>query len=106
MTYTKGKWDWQLFGDTYYLTAQHGMREIIIGAINHPEFSIPVPAMNYNGKLQVVDKNHPNAKLISKAPEMHEALKGVFISTKQGVGISKRKLDKIESLINEIESCQ
>ena len=100
MKYTKAKWDWQLFGDTYYLTAQHGMREIIIGAINHPEFEMPVPAMNYDGRLQVIDPDHPNAKLISKAPEMYEALKDLIQRYPNSEWITLRLSD----IIKEIES--
>jgi hypothetical protein len=72
--YTLGPWMWQLFGDTYSLTAQHGMREIIVGAINHDKMRYPVVAMNKNGILSDIDPDHPNAKLIAAAPEMLEAL--------------------------------
>ena len=68
--FTKGKWEWQLFGDNYLLTAQHGMREIIIGAIMHPEMDYPVVGMNNDGLLRVIDKDHPNAKLIAAAPDL------------------------------------
>lgn len=74
MKHTKGEWAWQLFGDTYMLAAQHGKREIIIGAIKAPKFNYPVPAMSNNGILKLVDKDHPNAKLIAAAPDLLEAL--------------------------------
>ena len=68
--HTKGPWAWQLFGDTYSLTAQHGNREIIIGAIEHPKMGYPVVGMNDDGIMEVVDKLHPNAKLVAAAPEL------------------------------------
>ncbi len=73
MTHTKGEWAWQLLGDCYYLIAQHGGREVIIGAIEHPDFKHPVPAMNYKGILREVDNTHPNAKLIAAAPDLLKA---------------------------------
>ena len=84
------------------------MREIIIGAINHPEFEMPVPAMNYDGRLQVIDKNHPNAILLRKAPEIYEALKDHYNELRKHPEILDNKLykqyQKIEALINEIEN--
>lgn len=76
-THTAGPWKWQLFGDTYMLTAQHGRREIIVGAIQHGVMKYPVVAMASDGVLQDVDPIHPNAKLIAAAPELLEALEGL-----------------------------
>ena len=72
--HTKGEWAWQLMGDTYYLTAQHGIREIILGAIEHPTMKYPVLGMNNDGILKVIDKDNPNAKLIAAAPDLLELL--------------------------------
>lgn len=72
--HTPGKWAWQLMGDTYNLTAQHGMREIILGGIEHGSMGYPVLGMcNDKGILRDVDPNHPNAKLIAAAPDLFAA---------------------------------
>lgn len=76
--YTSGPWAWQRFGDTYYLTAQHGMREVIIGAIPHGEMKYPVVGMNLDGVLRDVDPDHPNAQLIASAPELLKALEDAY----------------------------
>lgn len=68
--HTKAPWAWQRFGDTYSLTAQHGMGEIIIGAIVHGGMGYPVVGMNQEGILKDVDPLFPNAKLIAAAPEL------------------------------------
>jgi hypothetical protein len=68
--HTAGPWAWQRFGDTYSLTAQHGMREIIIGAIKHGSMGYPVVGMNSDGILRDVDPAHPNATLIASAPSL------------------------------------
>ena len=70
LIHTAAPWGWQRFGDTYSLTAQHGMREIIIGGIKHGQMGYPVVGMNLDGILQDVDPSHPNAKLIAAAPDM------------------------------------
>lgn len=98
--FTKGKWAWQLFGDTYSLTAQHGMREIIVGAIEHPEMEYPVVGMNNDGLLRVVDKVHPNAKLIAAAPEMYKQL----ISTYLDIQIQCRKDWSIAPVVDSIRA--
>ena len=72
--HTKGPWAWQAFGPTHSLAAQHGMREIIIGATKEKQMGYPIVAMNQDGILQAVDPEHPNAKLIAAAPALHEAL--------------------------------
>lgn len=72
--HTPGPWAWQLFGDTYSLTAQHGIREQIISAIPHGQMKYPVVAMNNDGRLRDVDPQHPNARLIETAPKLLETL--------------------------------
>ena len=98
MKHTKRKWAWQLFGDTYYLTAQRSMREIIIGSI-------------------VIDPNHPNAKLLKKSPEMHKALEWLVTGITEGSLIvftdddqhkcvkedNAQKMDELFTLYKEIE---
>lgn len=74
MSYTKGPWAWQRFGSYYSLTAQHGMREIIISANPDREnYGNPVVVMNNDGILNPIDPQHPNAKLIATAPELLQA---------------------------------
>ncbi len=76
--HTAGPWAWQLFGDCHFLTAQHGMREIIISAIPHPQMKYPVPAMNIKGRLQVIDPNEPNAALIASSPDLLRLLEMII----------------------------
>jgi hypothetical protein len=91
--HTHGPWAWQKFGDKYCLTAQHGMREIILSANAKREV-----VMNTDGILRPVDPNHPNAKLIELAPDMYDALRMVQAETENsGTYI------KIESIIRKIE---
>lgn len=67
--HTKAPWGWQKFGNQTCLTAQHGMREIIISANRTGNL-----LMNKDGILYPIDDSHPNAKIITAAPEMFEAL--------------------------------
>lgn len=71
---TRQPWGWQKFGDVYSLTAQHGMREIILGAIKDRKTGHPVLAMNHNGILEKVNPEHPNAKFIVTAVNCHDEL--------------------------------
>lgn len=89
--HTPGPWAWQLFGDTYSLTAQHGRREQIISAIPHGQMKYPVVAMASDGRLQDVDPKHPNARLIASAPDLLDRMEIV-----QGVlkALHKEESDK------------
>jgi len=73
--YTEPPWAWQKFGDKYCLTAQHGMREIILSANKGGNIE-----MNQDGILENIDPNHPNPKLISAAPDLLEACQLVMKS--------------------------
>ncbi len=115
MKYTKGKWAWQKFGQHYLLAAQHGSREIIIGANCLRGGSYP--SMNNDGILRAINPDHPNAKLISKAPEMYKALKWFINSMEDGSlqvytdddqhkavrDDNNDNINKIYSLIKEME---
>lgn len=69
--FTKGEWAWQKFGTQYLLTAQHGMREIIIGTVKDNENTmLHSVATNIEGRLQPITPDNPNAKLIASAPEL------------------------------------
>lgn len=70
--HTPGPWGWQLMGDTYHLTAQHGRREIIITGIKHP-LGYPVVGMSNRGLITDVDKDHPNARIIEVSPDLFAA---------------------------------
>jgi hypothetical protein len=87
--HTPGPWAWQLFGDTYSLTAQHGRREQIISAIPHGEMKYPVVAMNKDGRLCDVDPLHPNARLIASAPALLNELRK-SLSILQSLQLSAR----------------
>ena len=76
MKHTKAPWAWQKFGKNHFLTAQHGMREIILSG-NKDKGGASYPSMNKDGILQPIDPEHPNAKLIAAAPELLEALQKV-----------------------------
>lgn len=71
--FTKGPWKWQKFGSYYNLTAQHGMREIIISANLEFGSGYPFVSMNEDGILEPVNPENPNAKLIAAAPDLIEA---------------------------------
>lgn len=75
---TPGPWAWRRFGDTYTLHADHGKRDTIIGAIPHGQMNYPVVAMSIEGRLQDIDPEHPNARLIASAPDLLEALEDVL----------------------------
>ena len=66
--HTPGPWALQKFGDNYCLTAQYGMREIILAARGRKM------VMNNDGILRPIKPHHPNAKLIAAAPDLLEAL--------------------------------
>lgn len=83
LKHTPGPWAWQKFGEFNLLTAQHGMREIIIGSVKKEKSFISYPAMNDHGILQPIDENHPNAKLIAAAPELLEALQNLVFTTEK-----------------------
>jgi hypothetical protein len=73
--HTPGPWAWQKFGGNHCLTAQHGLREIIIGANPSRGNKMPVVVMNNDGILYPVDPDHANAKLIAASPDLLEACK-------------------------------
>lgn len=118
MKHTKGPWGWQKFGDYDSLTAQHGMREIIIGSVTTESGLSSFVAMNKDGILNPIDRDHPNAKLISKSPEMLEALKWfvnamndgsliIFTDDDQNKDIrdnNQDMIDKIEVLVKGLKS--
>ena len=97
MKHTKGEWAWQKFGEGYCLTAQHGMREIIIGAnlLNSEDEGdrrTHVTMNSPNGILESINPEHPNAKLIAAAPDLLEACKNALtllseIETPTGLGV-------------------
>jgi len=94
MEYTQGPWAWQDIGGDRLLLAQHGKREVIIGARLNG-FRIPSPAMNRNGVLLGIDPNHPNARIIAAAPALYAALQEIvlmsdrLINAKEAIEIMK-----------------
>lgn len=74
--HTPGPWAWQNFGNYRFLTAQHGMREIIIGSLAKEMPAETYPAMSNaeTGRLEPVNPESPNAKLIAAAPDLLKAL--------------------------------
>jgi len=108
MKHTKGKWAWQRFGDHYHLAAQHGMREIIISANIVNQHSLkPCVTMNIDGILKPINPDHPNAKLIAKAPEMLQALKDCLfkldMAHNEYNAPCTAEISQVIKLINEIE---
>ncbi len=55
-------------------------------------------------KLEVTDKETVIAKLSSKAPEMHEALKDVHTDITIVGEVSRATLEKIKSILKELKS--
>ncbi len=82
MEQTRADWAWQKFGNIYMLTAQHGMREIIIGANVDEKTGVAYPSMNNDGILREINPEHPNAKLIASASGLLELLKEIVESGK------------------------
>lgn len=76
-SYTPGPWKWQKFGPYYLLSAQHGMREIILGA--NKQRTSCYPSMNVDGILKPIDPTHPNARIISHAPDLLSELERTYI---------------------------
>lgn len=99
---TPGPWAWQKFGDYYCLTAQHGMREIIIGALKTRP-GIPFAAMNTGHRLEAVHPEHPNAKLIAAAPEVTDDASELLFFLKdvplgkfeEATGMSSERLNQL-----------
>lgn len=94
MNYTRGKWNVSVKNTCY--------------EIHNGEYTI---AETYLCKdLYSEKEDEANAKLIAKAPEMYQALKGLYDSAITTVGdqvIIRTNTDtliKLESLLNEIES--
>jgi hypothetical protein len=110
MKHTKGPWGWQKFGSYDSLTAQHGMREIIIGSVTTESGLSSFVAMNKDGILNPIDRDHANAKLIAKAPEMIEALKDMinifdtcgYVDVEPEKGNINVRISKAKSLIKEL----
>ena len=98
MTHTQSPWAWQKFGTEYLLTAQHGMREIIIGATDlnanidccdNRVIANTVPTMNKDGICRPIDPVHPNAKLIAASPELLEEHKTDLPLLNQAIDLIK-----------------
>jgi len=101
---TKAPWAWQKFGNKYCLTAQHGMREIILGANpvdGENGFAPCMVVMNEDGILRPIDPDHPNAKLIASAPELLEALHWAKGIGKNGEVHDKIVMDRINMVIKK-----
>lgn len=100
---TKPPWAWQKFGNTYMLTAQHGLREIILGSIdvgnNGDGYPNPVIAMNIDGVLVEVDPNHPNSILMAASPDMLNSLQ----EAAKSISLMKGCLYKLTDDTRELE---
>jgi len=85
---TPGPWAWQKFGDEHMLAAQHGMREIILGAnpIDQEQGYVRchVTMNSPDGILEGINPEHPNAKVIALAPEFLEICQKVMKSEIDG----------------------
>ncbi len=97
MEYTKGKWI------QYYRSEGNVIEKKTGRTIAN--------CMSYSSNInfeKILDENLSNAKLISKAPEMHEALKEISELLEKNYEklqfISWKIPNKIKSLLKEIES--
>ena len=112
MKYTKGKWE--VVQDTLYpvqieviSNAKYdGNQDAMIG-----EKQICMVTSEYDEQRYSTDEQEANAKLISKAPEMYEALKELYEESVITSGLTVARIVttpdliiKLESLLNEIES--
>lgn len=78
--FTKKEWAWQKFGNQYMLTAQHGMRSIIIGTVRDRQNTmVHSVATNVDGILQPITPDNPDAKLIAAAPELFEVVSAILL---------------------------
>ena len=62
--HTPGPWAWQKFGKEYCLTAQYGMRAIVLATRKNGPTSL------VGGLLVPLIPDHPDARLIAAAPEL------------------------------------
>ena len=90
--HTPGPWAFQKVGKEYCLTGQHCMRPIVLANRKGNLTSL------VNGFLVPLDPTHPDAKLISAAPDMYEALKAVGDYFNSPMDISK---DDVLSIIEQ-----
>lgn len=105
LTTTPGPWAWQNFGGAYFLTAQHGMREIIIagGTKREEESNVAcLPVMNSEkGILEPVDPTHPNARLIAAAPDLFQALIKINNIENAAFGLKSFDIERFKKLVSE-----
>jgi hypothetical protein len=93
--FTPAPWAFQKFGKDFYLTAQHGMREIILAGSKGGQLR-----MNQDGILLPVNPNHPNAKLICAAPKM--AIGIIKTLENKGLHLPMELRKFLEDIIKEI----
>lgn len=97
--HTPGPWGWQDMGGLR-LVGQHGMRPIILDAGRDKlrgrdqEHDLMVP----------LDPESPDARLISKAPEMLEELKDAQVTIECEFGLDYSQSVRLKKLIKSIES--
>jgi hypothetical protein len=68
LKHTPGPWAWREIGGAVRLFGEHGRRPMVLTS------SAPLQTIQDDGLLKTITPDHPNAKLISKAPELLERL--------------------------------
>ena len=117
MKHTKGKWKMRrMFGDPILVKDEEGNREWFSNTLTiHGEddrticqvqFQTDTPNQGF-GHNNTTELFEANAKLISKSPEMHEAVKLYIMDLKNIVPESparNSRIEQIKSLLNEIDN--
>lgn len=69
-THTEGPWVWRDFGSRLMLVTLHQGSRVVVSADPRTGH---LKTRDKNGTLKYLEADHPNARLIAAAPELHQA---------------------------------